>query len=168
MYCACNYSQGGALHAVLIGQASLCMQVVAGLEPEATNAFLQLLGQATSISDGASAVQVCWAGPSALSRQGESLCAAVTSILGGLHWASSLLLRTSGPLAAVMCLCIRGSYQQQQWCQRRPGASCQGLLMLACTASFSTHGCSLPPISCCTGGLGACAAIIEWAPWLLK
>eukprot|EP00891_Asterochloris_glomerata_P008647 jgi/Astpho2/8647/Aster-05121 len=32
-------------------------KVVAGLEPEATNAFLQLLGQATSISDGASAVQ---------------------------------------------------------------------------------------------------------------
>ena len=38
------------------------MQVVAGLEPEATNAFLQLLGQATSISDGASAVQVGWRG----------------------------------------------------------------------------------------------------------
>ena len=53
------------------GQAGLCMQVVAGLEPEATNAFLQLLGQATKIDDGASAVQVCWTWPCTSIRQGE-------------------------------------------------------------------------------------------------
>ena len=38
--------------------AQTMMQIVAGLEPENTNVFLQMLGNACRVNDGADAVQV--------------------------------------------------------------------------------------------------------------
>ena len=120
----------------------MCMQVVAGLEPEATNAFLQLLGLATSISDGASAVQVCWGGPSAFLRQ------------SGFAWRRHQVycVGPSGPPA-----CRDGALQPTDSCdlpthQRQlpamvPGLSrciLQGLLILTLSALCATLGCSLP------------------------